>query len=179
MQAQRGSAPKIEVNGETLLATVTVLREAGPRGQEILTRHGLDRVEPGQWFPQEACFAAFRDIAAHLGDQAIYAIGHRIPDHARFPPGIDGPDRALRALGAAYQVNHRGGVIGVYRVRFPAPGQAEVECQNPYPSAFDHGLLQGLLDRYTAGSGRSEVQLAADRPTRKNGGASCTFHLTW
>lgn len=179
MQAQRGPRPTIEVNGETLLATVAVLRETGPVGQEILTRHGLDRVEPGQWLPQELCFAAFQEITARLGDQALYAIGHRIPDHARFPPGIDGVERALRALGAAYQVNHRGGVIGVYRVRFAEPGSAEVECQNPYPSAFDHGLLQGLLDRYTAGSGRSEVQLATDRPTRKTGGASCTFRLTW
>jgi len=179
MQAHRGFGPKIEVNGETLLATVAVLREAGLPGQEILNRHGLDRVEPGQWFPQEHCFAAFREISTRMGDQTLFAIGHRIPDHARFPPGIDGPDRALRALGAAYQVNHRGGVIGVYRVRFLGPGQAEVECQNPYPSAFDHGLLQGLLDRYTAGSGRAKVHLDEDRPTRRSGGASCTFRLTW
>lgn len=175
MPRTAASGSRVEVSGETLLALVSVCAEEGPKGQELLLRHGLTEVGPGRWFPLKACLAALQE----LGEDLQYRVGRRIPDHARFPPGIDSVERALRGLGAAYQVNHRGGPIGYYRVHFKGPRQAEVECQNPYPSAFDQGLIEAIIDHFGLPPAPFEVALNPSRPTRRSGGESCTFSITW
>jgi hypothetical protein len=50
----------------------------------------------------------------------------------------------------------------------------EVECNNPYPCAFDHGIFEGGVRRF---GGAVHVTHLDDRPCRKKGAGSCTLLL--
>ena len=82
---------------------------ARAKGVQILGRHGIKDLKPGQWFNQQNWLDAFKDIAENIGPATLFAIGQKIPEAAKFPPTIDSIDKALGALDVAYHMNHRAG----------------------------------------------------------------------
>lgn len=49
-------------------------------------------------------------------------------------------------------------------------------CENPYPCAFDLGILTVMAERF-----ESSARVAHDgaQPCRKRGANSCTYSITW
>jgi len=175
-------APNVQVLGQTILAIVTAMEKGQESRKEILARHGIKNPEPQQWYPQEAYLNAFKEISENVGPSTLFVIGKSIPENAKFPPQIDSLEKALAAIDMAYKMNHKGGDIGSYKlVSFDKKERlAIVECNNPYPSEFDRGIITTMLRKFKpADSLRSDVVLDVSKPTRIDGADSCTYKVTW
>jgi hypothetical protein len=49
-------------------------------------------------------------------------------------------------------------------------------CNNPYPCAFDRGILAAMAQRFELSS---SVAHDNAKPCRKNGADSCTYMISW
>jgi len=175
-------APGVEVNGETVLSVINALNMGQDFRREVLKRNGINDPQPGQWYSQESWLKGFREIASKLGDNTLYRIGTAIPENAQFPPDVDNLEKALAIIDVAYNMNHRNGEIGYYKLlSFNAQERkAVMECKNPYPSEFDRGIITTMLRKFKpADSMKYEVILDTTKETRQKGGDSCTYLVTW
>ena len=190
----------IHVNGRTIYSVIDgfgafkssalrILKEAGigetnSQGQYTLTLN--------KWYSQEAWLRAFKTIAEKLGAGHLKAIGYKIPQNAEFPPWVVDIHSAIKSINIAYHLNHsRNGSepmfnpengsmregIGHYGYDGVA-GQKKIVsvCANPYPSAFDHGILESMATKFEP---TAKVILDESKPMRSKGADSDTFIVTW
>jgi hypothetical protein len=179
MKPFEASSPAVEVSGAAILSFVGGLGWRDPAAMRALANHGLAYPSADQWYKQQLWLDTFREIAQTLGPNTLYMIGMQIPINALFPAGISGIQAALAAIDPAYRMNHRGGEIGSYACTATGPNSATLVCDNPYPSDFDRGIIQAMANRYRPEGCQPKVALDLDRETRKSGGNSCTYRVTW
>ena len=179
MKPFQATSPTVEVNGETVLALVAGMGSNQARGERILDSHGLHEVKPGAWYNQQKWLDAFREIAETVGPNTLYQIGLQIPTKAKLPPQIASIEQGLAAIETAYKMNHRGGDIGSYKFQSTGPKSGKLVCGNPYPSDFDRGIIHAMANRFKPEGAYVNVTLDETQPTRKRGGESCTFLVTW
>ncbi len=183
-----------EVDGGTILAFVNSMKRGQDTRLGILQKHNLNP-QAGNWYPQQAWLNAFKEVADTMGDMNLFLIGSAIIENAKFPP-MRGLEEALRSIDIAYHMNHRlhGEVmfnpntgtmlegIGHYTlVSFDASKrQAVYNCENPYPSKFDEGIISEIVRRFKpADSSRHEVKIDITQPRRSQGADSCTYLISW
>ena len=172
-------APKVEVNGETVLSVVEGMGAFKEVGRKILAEHGLQNAQAGQWYPQQAWLDAFQAIATKVGAGTLTAIGKTIPENAKWPPQVDTLEKALASIDVAYHMNHRGGDIGSYKFESTGPKSGKMICRNPYPSEFDQGIISATARKFAPKGTLPMVKLDETAPTRKKGADACTFLITW
>jgi hypothetical protein len=189
----------IEVNGQTVVAVVDGLSTFSALASAYLlderigrvNRNGLAEVEPSGWYPQQAWLRSLQRISEQLGSGVLQQIGMTIPRNAVFPPEVRDVHGAIRSIDVAYHMNHRkqgrpmfdpktGRMeegIGHYGCESVA-GQRRIicVCENPYPCAFDQGILLGMAQRYEPGA---RVVHDESKPCRQRQGRSCTYFITW
>lgn len=172
----------VKVKGQTILSIVKALPVDQEAKCEMLHAHGIINPVAGNWYPQQAWLNAFKELSEKFGDHLLFKIGGIIPDHAAFPPGTDTLKHALQSIDKAYQMNHRGGEIGSYRlVDFnEKEKKAVMICQTPYPSEFDRGIISAMLQKHRpASSVKQSVHLDTTKTSRTKGSHSCTYKLFW
>jgi hypothetical protein len=189
----------IEVNGQTVCAIVDGFRFLKELPSRILLAEGIGtpgadgivQIDPEAWYPQQAWLCAFERVAQEMGRSNLFAIGLRIPEDARFPPGITNIHEAIAAIDVAYHMNHRkhGQVmfdpqkhtmsegIGHYGYA-PVAGMAMIvsRCENPYPCDFDRGILTAMAKRFQEAAHVTHID---EEPCREHGSESCTYHIAW
>jgi hypothetical protein len=173
------SSSAIEVNGETVRAFLEGTGGSRARAARVLESRGLGDPKPGTWYSQQKWLDAFKEIADTVGPNTLFLIGKAIPANAKFPPQISTIEQGLAAIDMAYKMNHRGGEIGSYRFQPTGPRSAAMVCDNPYPSDFDRGIILAVAERFKPDGGFVAVRLDEGKPSRKTGGESCTFLVTW
>jgi hypothetical protein len=184
--------PRVEVNGETVLAVVAGMGVFKSAALQLLAENGIEFPEPGDWFPQQAWLNSFKVIAERVGDGTLRSIGRAIPEHAQWPPAIDSIRDALASIDVAYHLNHRIGGrllfdhatgttregIGHYRFEERAPREALVVCDDPYPCAFDVGIVEAVAERFCEAGDRVRVEHLGPA-CRRSGAAACSYRVTW
>jgi hypothetical protein len=185
---------KVEVNGQTVLSVVGGMGAFHNAALRILKENGIDNPARDQWYHQQAWLNAFKQIYESIGESTLYSIGRSIPESAEFPPEINDIYKALEAIDVAYHMNHRlGGAVmfdpgtgkmvegvGHYRYEKISDRSVKITCNNPYPSEFDRGIIAALAEKFKPKDAVSvKVHLDEKQPTRKNGGDSCTYIVTW
>ena len=172
------SSTSVEVDGRTILAVVNGMMIARV-GAELLAREGLRDIQPDGWYDQQAWLNVFRTIADRLGEDTLYSIGYRIPYSAEFPADrMHDVATALESIDIAYRNAHRGGEIGCYEYSRYELDSHQIRCDNPYPCAFDMGIVWSLVERFR-GSQKYEVYHlnAKDRACRNKGGHECVYRV--
>ncbi|MEQ9362831.1 MAG: hypothetical protein RIF32_01230 [Leptospirales bacterium] len=188
----------IEVNGQTVYAIVDGLGAFQSLAKRHLLAQGIGEesddqlvIKASAWYPQAAWLKAFESIATAIGDGTLFKIGEAIPRNAQFPPSVTDIRSAVASVDVAYHLNHRkdGKVlfdeatgqmsegIGHYGYE-AAEGRNEIlsTCTNPYPCAFDRGILTSMARRFERGA---KIVHAEGGICRNNGGASCTYIISW
>ncbi len=187
----------IEVNGATIMAVVDGMGTYRSAAHGILARAGLSNViaDDQHWYSQQAWLDAFDTIAKEIGAGTLHNIGRKIPENAVFPPEIDNIVAALGSIDVAYHMNHRNaqgqilfdprrpagrqrlGGIGSYELAYePGTRSATVICANPYPCAFDEGIIAAMAARFER---TAEVSHGQTPPCRRNADASCHYVVRW
>ena len=172
-------ASGVEVNGETVLSTVNAFPEfLQAFATKILAEKSIENPQPGSWYSQEAWLESFKIISEKFGANTLFEIGKKIPENAQFPPEVNSIDKGLGAIDVAYNMNHRNGDIGYYKlVSFDEANRTLVmECKNPYPCDFDRGIITAMARKFKPGI---EVQVDKSKPSRKDGDDSSWYIITY
>lgn len=189
----------IEVNGRTVWAVVDGFSAYALLASEYLLAEGIGeksadgmvKIDRSAWYSQEAWLKAFWRIGERVGDAVLYRIGLTIPKNAVFPEEVKGLREGLRSIDVAYHMNHRknGRVLydpetgtmteGIGHYGFEDMAGEKVlrsVCRNPYPCAFDRGILTAVAQKH---EGTSIVEHDDSQPCRKQGADQCTYRVTW
>lgn len=182
--------PGVEIIGYAIMSFVDGMSTYAPMAYKILAKHGIKNVEVEGFYSAQAWLNAFRDVAEGMGEHTLFAIGKKIFDNAPWPP-FEALEDGLASIDIAYHMNHRlngqrmwnqetkvmvAGIGHYSKPRMEGKRRAVMVCDNPYPSDFDRGILTAVARRIKP---TAEVTLDEAQPTRRKGGESCTFIITW
>jgi hypothetical protein len=190
--------PGIEVNGQTVFSIVDGLGHFKSIAKDVLLSAGIGSEVDGElkidingWYSHDAWLKAFEVISKEIGDYTLKQIGLKIPENAQFPPWVKDIDSAIRSIDIAYHMNHRKNGkplfdintgemtegIGHYGYkRIPDQKMIVSECINPYPCAFDLGIITAMAKKFEISA---SVMHDDSKSCRKNGANGCTYIVTW
>jgi hypothetical protein len=189
----------IEVTGRVILAALEAFGGFTVLAGEMLMANGIGK--PGRdgfiqadtesWYPLEGYLKIYKQIEAQFGEMVVRKLGAAKAKHVRFPPHPKDVSGAMQAMDVGYHMNHRhqGRImfdpvkgtmlegIGHYHCQ-QIPGQRKIamRCDNPYPCAFDAGIIEAMAQRYVP---TATVSHDPSSPCRKKGATSCTYLVTW
>lgn len=171
---------RVEVYGRSVQALLHAMEFLKLKAGQVLASHGIESLEPEEWYPMQSVLDSFNDILQQVGPHTTRSIGRSVPQSAVFPPAINSFESALQSLDQAYRMNHRGsGDIGSYRYQPGVNKSAGMVCDNPYPCEFDQGLIEALYDRFPP---KGSIRLLIEHGPggcRGKGSHACTYFLTW
>lgn len=184
----------VEVSGRVIVALLQAFGQFKVLASKYLLEEGIGQkgaegevlVDPAAWYPMEGQLRALARFNQEMGDSVVHQIGTAVPKYAEWPPGIQDIKSFTMALDLGYHMHHRrhGQVmgdpatgyimkgIGHYLGRSRPDGFMEIEADNPYPCAFDKGLIFG---------GMRVLKIVGaiihdeSHPCRKRGGKSCVY----
>jgi len=190
--------PDIEVNGPTVNSIIAGLGYFTNLSRRFFSQVGIGTVinkelhiDMNGWYPQAAWLEAFENIAKTVGARVLFNIGLSVPANAQFPPWVVDVDSGIKAIDIAYHLNHRkngkllfnpdnGAMsegIGHYGYeRVSGENRIISRCQNPYPCAFDHGIITAMAQKFAA---KAVIRHDDSKECRNKGADSCTYIVTW
>lgn len=151
------------------------------RGEKVVCRHlGVEALgsDANAWFPAAKFLAAMSELQDQFGAPFMRKVGSFIFDKAVFPPGIDDVQKGMQLLDVAYYTNHQNvtpGQIGGYHWKADRERGGLMSCDNPYPCAFDIGIIETITHRFEKGA-RVEHEAG---PCRHNGDDLCRYRVEW
>ena len=172
-------APGVEVKGAAVMAVVKGMGSFETSARRFLAEEQIVDLREQGWYPQQAWLNAFRAIAEKLGPATLRQIGTKIPESAAWPPTVNSIEKALASIDRAYHMNHRGGEIGYYRFEKTGEKSGLMVCGNPYPCAFDLGLIDATVKRFSLRGAFFQVVHDAATACRQKGGETCTYQVSW
>ncbi|MFX1276248.1 MAG: hypothetical protein ACFFBP_16980 [Promethearchaeota archaeon] len=170
--------PNAEAFGANIIGMIEAMGAFKKRAYDILNDCGIENPKPDQWYNMQQWLNAFKIIYEKLGDSVLKVIGKKIPEKAKLPPNIKTNDDFLPMMDQAYHMNHRGGDVGNYIIKKIRDKEVIVTCTNPYPCAFEHGLLQGFVEKFRAPGGLPSV-VHEPGDCRMEGAEVCKYHIKW
>ena len=151
------------------------------RGERVVCRHlGIDRLgsDPEESFPASHFLAAMSELQDQFGAPFMRKVGSIIFDNAVFPPGIDNVAKGMELVHTAYYMNHSDeakGRIGGYHWHPTSARAGKMLCDNPYPCAFDLGIIETIARRF-----EPEAKVAHEPGTcRHQAGDACAYAVEW
>ena len=185
----------IEVIGSSVLIIVQGLINQ-EFALKVLAEKGLKDINPEKWYPLQSWLDAYKTISDKIGPVALFAIGKKIPELAKWPPQVNSIETALSSLDIAYHMNHRlpgnqnamfdpkTGVmqegIGHYKVVKTGDRAMTITCDNPYPCEFDKGVITATAKKFKPADVASIIVIEDESvKCRNNGGQACVYKVTW
>jgi hypothetical protein len=167
-----------------LLASEVLLAEGlGQKGPD-----GVVQVDPQGWYPLERYLRAFARTRDKVGDAVVHQLGVAVVKGVEWLPGAETLPGMVQLFDVGYHLHHRQGGqvmfdpatgamregIGHYAGRQVDARTFHMECDTPYPCAFDKGMLLGGLKR----NGTKAALLHDEgQPCRARGDARCVYVL--
>ena len=164
------------------IASKYLLEEGvGQKGPE-----GLVVVDAESWYPLDAQLRALSRFSREMGDSVVHQIGVSMIQEVIWAPNMVDVKTLAESLDVGYHWNHRkegkqmgdpstGRItegIGHYFFKGHSQKGTVIEADNPYPCAFDKGLLFGALRKLkVVGAILHDDSL----PCRKRGHPSCVY----
>ncbi|MGZ3421533.1 MAG: hypothetical protein ACXVEF_01925 [Polyangiales bacterium] len=151
------------------------------RGEKVVCRHlGIEKFgdEVEVFYPLHRFLAAMSELQEQFGAPFMRKVGTFIFEKAEFPPGIDTLEKGMELLDVAYYQNHRNvspGQIGGYHWKQQSERSGVMGCDNPYPCAFDVGIIETITRKFQSGARVTHEQSEC----RHLGGNVCNYLVEW
>lgn len=175
----KARASRVEVSGAAVLAVLKGMGAFEAMGRRFLADNGIVDPSEANWYPQQAWLDTFRTIAERVGPATLRLIGTKIPQTAQWPATINSVEQALASIDVAYHMNHRGGEIGHYRLERAGPKSALMVCANPYPCAFDMGIIEATVQRFSPQGHLPQITHDGAIGCRRSGRPACGYQIAW
>ncbi|MCL4878088.1 MAG: hypothetical protein KJ064_15625 [Anaerolineae bacterium] len=169
--------PQAEVIGQNVLALVQSLyaRNLDP----ILEKHGLDRIDPQQWYPLQKLLDVLRDLAIRDSCPTNFvALGTALTETARVPE-LNELDEVFMFFDDAYQRQHRNGDVGERYVEKVGKNHLKITLDVPYPDDLEYGAAYGLARRFIQPGHHFTLEYDSHVKRRDEGGQKTVLHLRW
>ena len=184
----------VEVSGDALLAMVDGMGAFKEVALKILAENQIKDPEKDKWYRQQDWLNAFKVISEKIGLNTLYNIGTKIPENAKWPPGVDTIEKALASIDIAYHMNHKIGNeilfnpetgnmkegIGHYGFEKIGHDKIRMICDNPYPCDFDKGIITNTAIIFNP-KDRKYPKITHDDSglCRNKGDNQCNYIVTW
>ncbi len=184
----------IEVSGRVIIGLLQAFGQFKVLASKYLIEEGVGQkvaegevlVDPAAWYPMEGQLRALARFNQEMGDSVVHQIGMAVPKNAEWPPDVQDVRSLVLTLDMGYHMHHRrnGQVmgdpatgriaegIGHYAFSMRPDGFMQIEADNPYPCAFDKGLLFGAMRVLNV---VGAILHDDNHPCRKRGGKSCVY----
>jgi hypothetical protein len=170
-----------EVNRPVVEAFLAAFGAYKSRGEKVACRHfGIESLgaDASAYYRLQHHLDAMKELQEQFGNAFMRKVGAQIFDNAVFPPGIDSVEKGLAMVNVAYYMNHRNvpeGGIGGYHWTAETEHRGVMVCDNPYPCAFDLGILETIAKRFAPAA---KVTHEAGS-CRHEGGLACRYVVEW
>jgi hypothetical protein len=185
-----GSHAGVEVLGQSIQSAVLATGPYAPLVIKLFKKHLHRSIEADFWYPLQAVLRFYADVIPAIGENTLFAIGKHMPEAAVWPADVTTIEAGLASIDIAYHLNHRadGHVmfdpgtgtmlegIGHYRCEIQGKRRIVMTCDTPYPPTLDHGIITGTARKWKPWA---NVALDPSKPSRPQGGASCSFVVEW
>ena len=188
--------PGIEIDGLFERSSIEAFEMARCVPAKILYGKGIGKrvnhkfqIDVRDWFPQQDCLDAFKEISLRLGDNALTKIGMKIPEIVSFPVPVKDIENALKLLDLVYHLNHRkngrimfepnSGVMleGIGHYSYSRNGDEHmIESDTPFPCALDMGILTTIAHKFNS---NASIIHDDSTPCRKRGDKSCMYKIKY
>lgn len=178
METNNSKETGIEVNGQTVMSFIDGVPSAfEEKTRTILADNGIENPDTDEWYPQQAWLDALSEIEKKVGESTLNTIGKTVPDNAEWPDHVESVVDGFDSIDEAYHMNHRGGRIGHYDAEMVDDSTVRIECDNPYPCAFDTGIVENVA-RTFVDSGIPQVTEIGET-CRSDGEDHCVYEVSW
>jgi hypothetical protein len=148
--------------------------------EDLCKSLGVEKIgyTENDWYELSKFLNTLAEFQKRFGRDFIKNVGKGVFTNAPFPPGIDSVEKGMSMTNEAYYMNHQAspGEVGSYIWTQESDNKGVMFCDNPYPCAFDYGLLEGISQTF---SPNAMVFHDNTKPCRQKGGDSCTFIVQW
>lgn len=163
---------------DAFLAAFGVYRS---RGEKVVLRHlGITELDPrpDAVYSVALYLGAMKELQDQFGTAFLHKVGTFIFENDVRPPGLDSVEAAMAVTNERYYSNHQNaeGKIGGYYWTKTGERTGHLVCDNPYPCAFDHGLIASTCKLISATANVSHDETG---PCRHKGGERCTYVVEW
>lgn len=173
--------PTAEVKGEIILSSLCGIGSFRQIGIEILSKNGINNLQFKEWYSQQKCLDALKEISVVIGAEKLVDMGKSVVENAPFSQSIDTIKKALKFLDTTYQMTHRNGEVGRYEFKDINETSAQIICITPYPCNFDIGIIEAIGARFKNSSSVVKVEHDGldECLCRKIGCDRCTYVVSW
>ncbi len=141
------STPEAEFLGAILMTFTNNLR--ADVIQPVLKRHGLEDIQPDQWYPQQPVLNVLREIEQRHTFEELVAIGMKVMEFSPLPPTIHDIESALLFLNVGHHMTarniHPEENIQVEKL---SPTHFRVTSNAPSPAFLAYGTIWGFVRRF-------------------------------
>lgn len=170
------SDPRNRTLGASIMGVTNAM---GEDVAAILQKHGLAKLTPDKWYPQQDYLNVYNDIFEQRVNvmHNLVAIGMKTVDEAVFPPDIQTLQDALMAMDVYYHLNNED-KDGGWQVELHQ-NQAICTSTTPFPTDFEYGILYALVRRFQPENHTFIVKYDGERPEKTGPDNPCRYIVTW
>jgi hypothetical protein len=151
-------APNAEVFGESVLGYVNCLQvdEIFP----ILSRHGLEKVDPQSWYPMQNLLDVLKEIQDEPQNvsESLVSIGMKILEIATVPPTINSIPSVLESFSVLYRMHHRNVTDNGWLYESLGLNHIQITHTSAYPADVAYGLIWGGVKRFRPANAQFSVK---------------------
>ncbi len=173
-----------QVKGAAMQAVLEGLGVFKKFAYDEMKSQGIEELDPNEWYNQQIWLDILKMIYEKVGKNTIFRIGKNIPKNADLPPNIKNVEQAMSSINQAYKMNTKGENVGFYRFEKIDEEESELNrgimtCNNPYPCEFDHGLIEGFMNRFGDETNFKQKVEHIEGSCRMDGDSVCKYKIIW
>ncbi len=174
--------PSMEVIGQTALALIINLNH--DQMKDILAKHGLDQIDPEQWYPVQKVLDVFNDLTEQAGAMMNFvavgkAAGELGAEHLPQEMAAMSLDEFLEAYARIWSLRHRNADPDDIKPEKVGDRHIKVTTKTPYPDDLLYGILWAYPRYFLTEGAGFVVKYDENVPRRDQGGAETIIHITW
>lgn len=165
---------QIEVSGEIIMSVIRGI-SGKALSKILLAKHGLNDVQPGQFYPVVSYLGLLHDIEKKM-PLVLKRIGEFISREGIHPPHLTSLEQFLSVMDQGYYMNlrgYQGDEMGHYRYEKQSNEVFLMTVSTPHPCVYNIGVFHGFAKKFG-------VTISLDHANdacRSKGDPQCTYRI--